>query len=291
MGTTARNIVFFLSAAALTAGCANHGVNSTSENVVTDSVAGGVPAMDGAANMGNTQAGAISSHWSFIPNAQATVSCGEFAVQDACAAGVQAANYLNCSNWGGSLNGQVILTYSSATCAFSASGETITRTVNLTRTGLFGGTVTTDSKDPTVAWNGSPVGTGAELTYTGANAYTLSIGGSHKTRVDATGNPVYDISVFTTVPMTMTGTLNGTRTVTGGSVTILHNTAKYKAVFVPNNLQYSSATCCHPVGGTITATYTGSVSTTGTVTFGSTCGLATVSNASGTQTVQLQGCE
>jgi hypothetical protein len=269
-----------------------------------EAVQSGASAISGGANAGNSQTGAISKSFTatpsenfaahleqaISPNAYATVGCGQFAVQDACSSGSKSANYVNCLTWGGVINGSIDLTYSSATCAM-ATGNSLIRKVNLTRDGIFGATITTDSTNPSTAYDGTAVGAGATITNTGSGTYTYSLDGVHKVRTTPLGKTAYDVNVMTSSPMTLSGSLSGNRTVDGGSVVVYHNLAKYTAIFTPHNLSYNSATCCHPTSGTLDVSYSGSVNGGGSVSFNSTCGLVTLTLDGESQEVNLHGCE
>lgn len=76
------------------------------------------------------------------------------------------------------------------------------------------------------------------------------------------------------------GSTSSNRAITG-TVTIHHNLAKYTATNKFNDVTWSDASCCFPVSGSISTTFsgTGAPSGTSTLTFTSTCGSATFVNA------------
>lgn len=289
--------VFLLFSALFFVSCTTHnGLTTNTQTNEGNAVAGGMAAVDGGANMANMQSGAISYRWSpeslWIRSAMASVSCGEFAVQDACSSGEKEAIYLNCSSWGGSLSGTAKLTYSDSDCAFGTSaGQTLIRAAMLTRQGLSGGSIVTDSVNDSKAYDGTIVGAGATLTYDGNVNYELSIAGVHKVQSLNSGATVFDESVMTTAPISLTGELDGARAIDGGSITVFHNSAKYKAVMVPHQLTYTHSNCCHPTGGSIDITYYGSLTGSGTVTFPGACGVANLSINGHSETITIQGCE
>jgi hypothetical protein len=275
--------------------CTNHSALSTTQTPEGNAIAGGMAAVDAGANMGNTQSGAISSRWNldslWIRSAFAGMGCGGYAVQDSCSSGVKEAIYSNCSHWGGSLSGTERLTYSDSGCAMgTGSGQSITREAMLTRQGLSGGSIVTDSANTSTAYDGTEIGAGSTITYNGT-AYELEIAGAHKVQSLTSGATEFDVSVMTSSPMTLTGALSGSRVVDGGSVTVYHNSAKYTAVLVPHSLTYALASCCHPVGGSIDITYSGSLTGSGTVTFPGACGTANLSINGHPELITIQGCE
>jgi hypothetical protein len=73
-------------------------------------------------------------------------------------------------------------------------------------------------------------------------------------------------------------------------VTLYHNLAKYTATNSFNSVTWSSSTCCYPTSGSVTTTFTGAKSGTGTMTFTSTCGAATYVDSTGSSNVTLTQC-
>ena len=189
-------------------------------------------------------------------------------------------NYNNCILDSTSFvyNGTVKLDYiGTVSCGFSASGDEVTRTMNIVRTLPDGGSIATTS-DSVVDFRGNSIGGGTKLTMTGVNAYELNILGIHKT-IHTTYNGTaynYDLIMRTTTPISITGGLSrNSRVLNGGILEVIVARDNYVYTFSPNSLSYG-VNCCYPVSGSIAFTMnTGSISGTGSITFPQ-CGLATV---------------
>jgi hypothetical protein len=96
---------------------------------------------------------------------------------------------------------------------------------------------------------------------------------------------------LTSSGLTTTGTrAGGDRVISSGTVTLYHNLAKYTATNSFNSVTWGSSTCCYPTSGSVTTTFTGTKSGTGTMTFTSTCGAATYVDSTGSSNVTLTQC-
>jgi hypothetical protein len=286
-----------LSALLLLPACGKNLANSTSDTVdpVEASVESGVSAADGMADdqEGSTYAALRAPSQNLfldmisIPSAQAAACLR--AVSMACNAGVRTSNYTDCSgvNSTRDFNGSVTLTYRQAACTMASNGDTVTRTYNVAITGPRGGVIT-NSSDAHTNYLGASISGGGRLTKSAAG-FDLDIMGKNKifTRNSRT---LFDVSVHTSSPVNVLGSLSrASRTLDGGAIVVDHNLAKFTATFIPSNLQYS-ASCCHPVSGSMSVTYSGSKTGTGTVTFNG-CGTASVNSNGSTQDIALSYCE
>jgi hypothetical protein len=292
-----KNLIACVFVTALLASCSQSTSPTPSIATAEQAFTGGQPAIDGAINAESTETGAISrndfSHWLGIETAEANVGCGSFASQDSCSAsGVKSATYYGCESWGGgTILGSVTLTYSDTTCLLEVLGATLTRKALLTRESLPAGTMYTDSSNTAKTYVGGSAGGGTVISYVTTASYNLNINGVRKTLNDTSGNTIYDLVAQTSGPISVTGSLLGARVADSGSLVVYHNTAEYTATFSPSLLTYSDSTCCHPVSGTMSIAYAGSITGTATVIFNPACGLETFSMNGITDTVQLAGCE
>lgn len=292
-------------------GCANQSGSSLTASGSTstnnEAAADGLAALAGAVNAGATGSGAITSAAPprrFLekllpfPSAYATVTtCGSPVANDTCSSGAKSASYTACAISGSSqtYTGTVALAYSSTTCSLSSLNATVTRSLNVTRSGIFDTNVTTDS-NPVTDYRGTVASGGVRLkvTNTATPTFQLDVLGIHKVRKSGSGATLQDVSIQTTAPFTVTGALaGGNRTVSGGTLVVAHNLARYVATFtISDSLTFSDAgTCCHPTSGTVSVTYSGAQTGTGTLQYSSTCGQATLSLNGNTTVLTLHGCE
>lgn len=170
-----------------------------------------------------------------------------------------------------------------------------------------GGSISTDTKGGT-AYDGTVFAAGAILT-TRSNTTNRAVGMSptnsaiHKVFTGRRGATIFDyytqpnitvVGAKTNGATSGLGTSSANRSITG-TVTIYHNLAKYTATNTFNNVTWSTGTCCFPVSGNISTTFTGPNAPSGpmTLTFSSTCGSATWSTPSNTAgtIVQLTSCQ
>lgn len=225
-----------------------------------------------------------------IPSAHANSLCSRAALQT-CTAGSRSIDYSGCSIGASqfSIRGEVDLSYSDTSCSMSTTGNSVTRSYDFTIAGPRGGSVTHSSAVRESVVDGTSIGGGGRLTRT-AGGWDLEILGKHTIGTGRRGRTVFDVSVKTTAPVQVTGGLSrASRVLDGGQVEVHHNLAGFKAVLTPSNLQYS-AMCCHPVSGSINATYSGSVAGEATLSFEG-CGSATLTKDGVNSSVSLTYCE
>lgn len=256
------------------------------QNGADAAVAVGIAALSGAVQFGNTTA----SHRSFKKPYFTVATCNQSAIKDSCISGIKKAAYSNCStSLGDTYSGNVTLTFSTPTCNLNTNPDSLIRTLDITRTkSQF--TISATSASHT-DYRGVTIGGGDKITKSGQSTYDIEILGQRKVALDSKENTIFALSVRTTTPMILTGSLDGNRTVDGGKLEVIHNAARYTAVFEPKSVVYSSATCCYPNGGEVTVNYEGTVNGTGTVTFSETCGVATLTRQGSEQSVELMGCD
>lgn len=276
-------------------GCAakNSGDPSVAVDPIEASVEAGVTAADGTIDDQNGSVYALrspvrASFLDLLEERASAASCVR-AVGMACSAGVRQTSYNDCSGVNSSrdFNGSVTLTYSQAACTLSSNGDTVTRTYSVQISGPRGGVVSNSSSAHT-NYLGSSIGGGGQITKT-AGGYSLAILGRNSS-LSYNSRTLYDISVHTSSPVSVLGSLSrSSRTLDGGAIVVDHNLAGFTATFAPSNLGYS-ASCCHPVSGSMSVTFAGSKTGSGTITFNS-CGSATVNYNGSTSDIALSYCE
>lgn len=191
---------------------------------------------------------------------------------------------------------------------YVTAGDSVSRSsTGSTMSFPAGGNITTDTKggtayDGTVFVNGSVI-TQRTNTTNRSIAMTPTNSALHKVYTGRRGATIFDYYVQPSITVTgaktngMTsglGTTSANRAMSG-TVTLYHNLAKYTAVNTFNSVTWSTATCCFPVSGNISTTFTGSGAPAGpyVLTFSSNCGYATLttpSDSAGSQ-VQLSSCQ
>lgn len=184
--------------------------------------------------------------------------------------------------------------------------ETVTRSsTGATVTFPRGRKIVTDTSGGTT-YEGTSIPSGSILTErTGTSTRTITMSPTnaaiHQVGTGRLGSKLFDY--FVRPSITVTGAKNATSIgMTGsrsmsGTVTIIHNLAKYTATNNFNSVTWGSSSCCYPTSGTITATYSGTnkPADSSTLTFDSTCQTATFEIVSGSTTtsskVDLENCQ
>jgi hypothetical protein len=222
-----------------------------------------------------------------FPSAHASGFCGR-AVAANCSQGMREADYSDCNpTLNTSLDGFVRLTYSQSACTLSSTGDTVTRTYDLTLSGPHGGVATVSSASAS-DYRGTNYGGGGVLTKT-ASGYSVDVLGKH-IALNFRSIPLYSVSIRTLSTLQLTGTLSrASRVWSSGQLEVNHNLAGFTAVFQPSNLQWTSG-CCYPVSGSLSVQYSGSRTGSATVTFNG-CGTANYSDGVQQKTIALNYCE
>lgn len=276
--------------------CAKKNETSSDVDPVEASVESGITMISG---MADEQVGASLAYrapetrptvWASLLGSQAWAADCTRAYYSSCISGVKNANYNQCSISGTSrqLTGNVALTYSDMSCGLSSNGDTVTRTYSLKINGPRGGEVEHSSDSQTDYRNGSAYGGGGRLTKT-STGWQLDILGRHTT-LKFSGRELFDVSIRTLSPLSVSGGLNrASRVVQGGQLEVNHNIAKFTTTITPSNLQWSAA-CCHPTSGSLSMSFSGTKTGSASVTFNG-CGSATVDQGGQTSTIQLSYCE
>lgn len=211
-------------------------------------------------------------------------------VNMACNSGVKTSTFSDCSIFGGLAlaTGTISLDYSQNDCSMAADGDSVNRTYRYEIVGPRGGQLEVSSADND-DYSGDTIGGGATLTNT-VSGWELDILGKHKV-FTRNGRERMNKSIKTLAPLEISGGIRrANRRVNNGQLQVSHNLAEFKAIYTAQDLRYSSS-CCHPVSGSMSVEYTGSISGTATVEFNS-CGSATLTNANGeTSDVRFTYCE
>lgn len=218
-------------------------------------------------------------------------ACSGRASTESCQSSSYRRKDYNCTVGNLDVTGYVVLTYGSGQtdCFINADTENVTRTFNLTRDTVFGGTVAiTDTTHNN--YLGNSIGGGARLTRNTATSWQIEVLGKRRVRKTSGGSTIIDISMETSSPISVSNSLTrATRTINGGTLKVYHNLAKYTSEMTPNNITYDDG-CCYPTGGSVSVTFTGEVTGSASVSF-SSCGNATVTKGDKAYAVQFYSCE
>jgi hypothetical protein len=212
-----------------------------------------------------------------IPSAYAA-TCWEPTFSACNASGVRSKDFGGCTIGGATLDGTVTLTFNRPLCAVLTAGDAVTRTADLTLTGLYGGTLEVTSP-----------GGGQTLTKTAAG-FDYTVGGMERILTGPGGRTLFDIATRTTAPIVVTGSSRADLKIVSGSLEVDHKIAGYKVTLTADNLAWTSSCNC-ATSGTLTGTVTGgrfdgksaSVTLTG-------CGEADVTIGAETESVSLDRC-
>jgi hypothetical protein len=221
--------------------------------------------------------------------------CVAASVRSACNSSADTLTWSGCAVDGGvsTLSGTWTETYSVPACTQPLqTSETVTLTSSGSTLTLSGGATIATNTNAGTTWDGTSIPATGTSVSTGASlplTRTIQINGTHRTALGADGSGIFDHHV--TGSVTATGTRAAGNRIVSGSMTVFHNTVKYKAVLTLTNVAWGSATCCYPTSGSVTGALTGAVTGATTMTFTSACGsVAYVDEAGNTSTVTLNQC-
>lgn len=210
-------------------------------------------------------------------------------IYSSCSSSIRTQTFSSCEVGSTALkmSGQVSLVYSNSMCSLATQGSTVTRSYDVTFSGVRGGSLSISSQSK-ADYKGNSYGGGGRIT-TQSNGWTIEILGKHKT-LTMGGMDVADVSIRTLAPINITGSLSRvSRVVNSGQIEVNYNRAESTALLVPTNLQWSSS-CCHPVSGTMSLSWSGSRQGTSSITF-SGCGQASVNENGQVRYIELSYCE
>jgi hypothetical protein len=196
----------------------------------------------------------------------------------ACDAGARTKDYGGCNLGLATLTGTVTLAFTQPLCVVLTDGDAVTRTADLTLTGLYGGTLEVTSP-----------GGGQTLTRT-ASGFNYSVGGMERVLTGPAGRKLFDVATSTTAPIVVTGSSRADMKIVSGTFVIDHKLAGYKVTLTADNLAWTS-TCNCASSGTLTGTVAGGKhdgrSASVTIT---ACGEADVTIDGTTDSVMLDRC-
>ena len=210
-------------------------------------------------------------------------------VNMACNSGVKLSEFQDCSIFHGNAiaSGWISLNYSELDCSLDVDGKKVARTYDYEIVGPRGGQHNITSSDQ-VDYRGNTIGGGAELTKV-AGGWELDILGKNRTFI-INGRTRRNKSIRTLQPLEIQGGIRRSqRRVNNGQLEVIHNLAEFTATYTAVDLQYSSS-CCHPVSGSLSVDFAGSIEGSGTVTFNS-CGSAQIERNGEVQDVTFTYCE
>lgn len=214
-------------------------------------------------------------------------SCSRAVVQN-CSNAKRTLEYNGCQINNRVYQGIVELSYSRLDCSLVDANDTVTRNVSTYIYGAHNGTIV-NSSNPFADYRRISYGGGVRLTRLPESVYQLDVLGKHA-QVIINTYLAADVSVRTIAPISVTSGLSRTnRTLNGGQMEISHNVFQYTGTMSFNNLRYSSS-CCYPVSGSLSVTYSGRREGTSTVTF-SGCGVGSVVEDGSTTAFQMNYCE
>lgn len=174
-----------------------------------------------------------------------------------------------------------------STCSLGTAGEFFTRTVNYTISGPRGSLQITSSNRN--VYSGATIGGGIEVTKGTGTDVDVDILGQHKILTRSSGVTIFDMSFETPTPLQLNKLARNGRIISSGVLDVYHNRAQFKAQHTVSNLTYSSS-CCYPVSGSVSSTFSGTLSGSGSVTFNS-CGNFTATYNGQSKTFTMASCE
>ena len=130
----------------------------------------------------------------------------------------------------------------------------------------------------------SAVSGGTLITCSSANcaSRTVHLLGWHRVLQNASGTTVFNHSLNTSTPFTITGSA-GSKQITAGTLVLQHNLAQYVATStIATSLTFGTG--CVPTGGSVTTTFSSGKSGSETITFSST------GVAMGSASITVPGC-
>jgi len=211
-----------------------------------------------------------------VPSAYAA-SCGSTAFS-ACNGGVRTRDFGNCTLGLATVSGTATLTFTQPSCVVTAAGDAVTRTADITLTGLYGGTLEVTSP-----------GGGQTLTRTAAG-FNYSVGGMERVLTGPGGRKLVDIATSTTAPIVVTGSSRADLDIVSGTFVIDHKLAGYMVTLTADNLTWTNSCNCAS-SGTLTGMVAGGKhdgkSASVTIT---ACGEADVTIDGVTDAVTLDRC-
>lgn len=212
-----------------------------------------------------------------IPEAQAA-ACNTVSFSS-CASSKMTKIFGGCSlGLGGSVSGDITLTFSSGTCSMATNGNTVTRVPNFSITGLRGATF-----EVTAISGGQTISRGASSDFSFSNA------GIKRKFTTPKGTVLLDLTTTTSSAITIGGSSRTSRTMSGGGLVVADNLTSQSCTFTPTNVMWGSPTCNCPTAGRWDGSCTDGK--TYRIDFSSTCGQVTLTASGSSSTVVLDRCQ
>lgn len=194
--------------------------------------------------------------------------------------GVSTRTLAGCSVAGaGTATGSVSLSFTGSgmsTCTMPSNGDRVVRAPRYQISGLRGATFTVE-----------PTTTGQTFTRSGG-AVTFASTGIRRTFNSAASKAVLDMTVLTTSPITVVGSLRNGRSISGGNLVIQDNLTANTCTLSPSSILWSSGCNC-PTSGFFNGTCTDGTSLR--VDFSSTCGTASYTVGAVVKSLALDRCQ
>lgn len=195
---------------------------------------------------------------------------------DSCPFGVEGLTYSD----------SITLRFDDKTCPFPAGGS-VNWTGSFSRETPNHGTDSVEST-PHTDYRGISLDPAGAIFKTG---FALQIGAIRQKRLAYDFKTFRDVSLRTLTDMTISDPSVSPISINGGSLEAIHNNGKFVATLVPTSVVYDLASCCHPSSGSFSASFSGSVSGTGSINFNSICGWANLTLNGVTTSVLLPECD
>jgi hypothetical protein len=214
---------------------------------------------------------------SVIPSAYAA-SCSQTAFSACSATGVRTRDFSGCTVAGATVAGSATLTFTNPLCLVATAGDVVTRTADITVTGLYGGTLEITSP-----------GGGQTLTRTSAG-FEYTVAGMERVLTGPNGHTLFDVATHTTAPVVVTGSSRADLEIVSGTLVIDHKLAGYTVTLTANNLAWTTNCTCAS-SGTLSGMVSGGKHDGKTASMTITaCGEADVTIDGETESVSLDRC-
>lgn len=190
---------------------------------------------------------------------------------------------------GAVLNGSSLASFNNSSCSLLITGDEVIREHQLKLVGFYSRAYINSSSSEKTNYLGQSVGGGRSILTTNSGWTVENLGENHQL-VNSNGRTLMDISVQTSQPIVVEGSLaRDNRKVVSGETKIFHNLARFTTTLTYSNLQWD-ASCECPISGSIAIDREGSVEIDSNVTF-LTCGQVSFEYPNGRTVVrQLPRC-
>jgi hypothetical protein len=154
------------------------------------------------------------------------------------------------------VNGDVLRTYNNSECSILNSGDSFFREHDLVFSSMYRKAKLYVKSEEKMNYLNNPIGGGEVLTKTNSG-WQIDVLGKNETLVSNSGKTFFDVSIQTSQPLQVVGTLHRSqRLVESGEFLVFHNLAQYTTTLTLEQLQWTEECRC-PVSGVIHAQYLG----------------------------------